>query len=80
MSEPAPFGAVGELLALQAQARGVAGMLVDVAVRDIAELKKIGLPIWTRFLRVRGTNKVAAGESPRPRTPRPAGAGSRRGS
>jgi 4-hydroxy-4-methyl-2-oxoglutarate aldolase len=61
MPEPAPFGAVGELLVLQAQARGVAGMLIDVAVRDIAELKEIGLPIWTRFVRVRGTNKADPG-------------------
>lgn len=61
MPEPAPFGAVGELIVLQAQARGVVGMLVDVAVRDIAELKEIGLPIWARFVRVRGTKKADPG-------------------
>jgi 4-hydroxy-4-methyl-2-oxoglutarate aldolase len=61
MPEPAPFGAVGELIVLQAQTRGVAGMLVDVAVRDIAELNEIGLPIWTRFVRVRGTKKADPG-------------------
>jgi 4-hydroxy-4-methyl-2-oxoglutarate aldolase len=61
MPEPAPFGAVGELIVLQAQARGAAGMLVDVAVRDIAELKDIGLPIWARFVRVRGTKKADSG-------------------
>ena len=61
MPEPAPFGAVGELIVLQAQARGAAGMLVDVAVRDIAELKEIGLPIWARFVRVRGTKKADPG-------------------
>lgn len=61
MPEPAPFGAVGELIVLQAQARGAVGMLVDVAVRDIAELKEIGLPIWARFVRVRGTKKADPG-------------------
>lgn len=61
MPEPAPFGAVGELIVLQAQARGAAGMVVDVAVRDIAELKEIGLPIWARFVRVRGTKKADPG-------------------
>jgi 4-hydroxy-4-methyl-2-oxoglutarate aldolase len=61
MPEPAPFGAVGELIVLQAQARGAAGMVVDVAVRDIAELKEIGLPIWARFVRVRGTKKADRG-------------------
>ena len=62
MPEPAPFGAVGELIVLQAQSRGAAGMLVDVAVRDIAELKEIGLPIWARFVRVRGTKKADPGK------------------
>ena len=61
MPEPAPFGAVGELIVLQAQARDAAGMLVDVAVRDIAELREIGLPIWARFVRVRGTKKADPG-------------------
>jgi 4-hydroxy-4-methyl-2-oxoglutarate aldolase len=61
MPEPAPFGAVGELIVLQAQARGAVGMLVDVAVRDLAELKEIGLPIWARFVRVRGTKKADPG-------------------
>ena len=61
MPEPAPFGAVGELIVLQAQARGAAGMLVDVAVRDIAGLREIGLPIWARFVRVRGTKKADPG-------------------
>ena len=34
---------------------------VDVAVRDVAELKEIGLPIWARFVRVRGTSKIDPG-------------------
>ncbi|HWS80699.1 MAG: 4-carboxy-4-hydroxy-2-oxoadipate aldolase/oxaloacetate decarboxylase [Actinomycetota bacterium] len=61
MPEPAPFGAVGELIVIQARACGAAGMLVDVAVRDVAELKEIGLPIWARFVRVRGTSKTDPG-------------------
>jgi 4-hydroxy-4-methyl-2-oxoglutarate aldolase len=61
MPEPAPFGAVGELVVIQARACGVAGMLVDVAVRDVAELKEIGLPIWARFVRVWGTSKTDPG-------------------
>ena len=61
MPEPAPFGAVGELVVIQARACGAAGMLVDVAVRDVAELKEIGLPIWARFVRVRGTSKTDPG-------------------
>jgi len=60
--EPAPVALVGELLATQAQARGVAGILVDGAVRDLDELAAIGLPIWTRFVRAQGATKGTAGK------------------
>jgi 4-hydroxy-4-methyl-2-oxoglutarate aldolase len=61
-SEPAPVALVGELLATQAQARGVAGILVDGAVRDLEELIEIGLPIWTRFVRAQGATKGEVGK------------------
>lgn len=60
--EPAPVALVGELLATQAQAQGVAGILVDGAVRDLDELAAIGLPIWARFVRAQGATKGAVGE------------------
>ena len=60
--EPAPVALVGELLATQAQARGVAGILVDGAVRDVEELVAIGLPIWTRFVRAQGATKGEVGK------------------
>ena len=59
--EPAPVALVGELLATQAQTRGVAGILVDGAVRDLEELAAIGLPIWARFVRARGATKGEVG-------------------
>jgi len=61
-AEPAPIALVGELLATQAQAQGVAGILVDGAVRDLDELAAIGLPIWTRFVRAQGATKGVAGK------------------
>jgi 4-hydroxy-4-methyl-2-oxoglutarate aldolase len=61
-AEPAPVALVGELLATQAQAQGVAGMLVDGAVRDLEELAAIGLPIWARFVRAQGATKGEVGE------------------
>ena len=61
-AEPAPVALVGELLATQAQARGVAGILVDGAVRDLDELAAIGLPIWARFVRAQGATKGEVGE------------------
>ena len=61
MPEPAPVALVGELLATQAKGRGVAAILVDAAVRDIEELQELGLPIWARYVRVRGAEKKVPG-------------------
>jgi 4-hydroxy-4-methyl-2-oxoglutarate aldolase len=62
MPEPAPVALVGELLATQALARGVAAILIDAAVRDVEELRALGLPIWARWVRVRGAAKSIPGE------------------
>ncbi len=61
MPEPAPVALVGELLATQARGRGVAAVLVDAAVRDVEELRELGLPIWARYVRVRGADKQVVG-------------------
>ena len=61
MPEPVPVALIGELLATQAQVRRVAGLLVDAAVRDAEELQSLGLPIWTRWIRVRGATKTHVG-------------------
>ena len=60
--EPAPVALIGDLLATQAQVRGVAGILVDGAVRDVDELEELGLPVWARFVRARGATKGEVGE------------------
>ena len=62
MPEPAPVALVGELLATQVKVRGAAAILVDASVRDVNELVELGLPIWTRFIRVRGATKTKIGE------------------
>jgi 4-hydroxy-4-methyl-2-oxoglutarate aldolase len=61
MPEPRPVALVGELLATQAKAHGAAAVLVDASVRDLAELAELGLPIWARWVRVRGAGKDIAG-------------------
>jgi 4-hydroxy-4-methyl-2-oxoglutarate aldolase len=61
MPEPRPVALVGELLATQAEVRGVAAILVDAAVRDVEELGALGLPIWARHVRVRGAGKRVPG-------------------
>jgi 4-hydroxy-4-methyl-2-oxoglutarate aldolase len=61
MPEPRPVGIVGDLLATQAKAHGAAGMLIDAAVRDIDTLAELGLPIWARWVRVKGATKDIPG-------------------
>ena len=61
MPEPAPVALVGELLATQALGRGVAALLVDAAVRDVEELRQLGLPTWARWVRVTGAEKSVPG-------------------
>src|SRR4051794_33966915 len=68
MSDPAPVALVGDLLATQAQVAGVAALLVDGAVRDRDELEELGLPIWTRWVRVRGATKTVPGTIDEPVT------------
>jgi 4-hydroxy-4-methyl-2-oxoglutarate aldolase len=60
-ARPTPHAFLGELLATQAQTRGVAGILVDAAVRDLDELAAIGLPVWARWVRAQGATKGELG-------------------
>ncbi|WP_445148711.1 4-carboxy-4-hydroxy-2-oxoadipate aldolase/oxaloacetate decarboxylase [Baekduia sp. Peel2402] len=62
MPEPTPVALLGDLLATQALIHGAAGILVDAAVRDCADLEEMGLPIWARWVRSRGALKDTPGE------------------
>lgn len=68
MPEPAPVALVGELLATQALVRQVAALLVDASVRDVEALRTLGLPIWTRWIRVKGATKTSVGTINQPVT------------
>jgi 4-hydroxy-4-methyl-2-oxoglutarate aldolase len=61
MPEPEPVALVGELLATQAKGRGAAALLVDASVRDVEDLRELGLPVWARWVRMRGADKGAVG-------------------
>jgi 4-hydroxy-4-methyl-2-oxoglutarate aldolase len=62
MPEPKPVALIGELLVTQAKVRGAAAILIDAAVRDIEELVTLGLPIWARYIRVKGATKTEIGQ------------------
>jgi 4-hydroxy-4-methyl-2-oxoglutarate aldolase len=68
MPIPRPVALVGELLATQALAHGVAGLLVDGAVRDVEPLAELGLPIWARWVRITGADKRIPGALDHPVT------------
>lgn len=53
------FGYWGEILATAAAERGLAGLVIDACVRDVAELRQISVPVFSRGLCVRGTGKDA---------------------
>ncbi len=61
MPESEAVALMGDLLATQAKARGAAAVLVDGAVRDVEELAQMGLPIWARFVSIRGATKDIVG-------------------
>lgn len=52
----------GEVLAVAAQARGIAGLVIDGGVRDREELRALGFPVFSRNDSVRGTVKADRGD------------------
>jgi 4-hydroxy-4-methyl-2-oxoglutarate aldolase len=51
----------GGLMGGLAKNRGIRGMIVDGAGRDVDELRDIGWPIWTRAITPRGTHTMLSG-------------------
>ena len=51
------YGYWGEILSEAAAARGLAGLVIDGGVRDTAELVKVGFPVFSSNVCIRGTLK-----------------------
>src|SRR2546422_1179541 len=54
-------GVWGEVLMTAAQARGIAGLILDGAVRDVGALERAGFPVFCRAVSMRAATKARRG-------------------
>jgi 4-hydroxy-4-methyl-2-oxoglutarate aldolase len=59
--DPAECGYWGEVLTTAAQTAGIAGLVIDGGVRDVAALEAHQFPVFSSTIALKGTSKVSGG-------------------
>ncbi len=56
------YGYWGEIMAVAAEARSIAGLVIDGCVRDAEQIEKMDFPVFCRGLSIKGTVKKTIGQ------------------